>query len=259
MPYRPQADETAAIVKLTRWFETPAGQYVRNWELARLDAAVADVFGFHALQAGLPDFDALRANRMPFRAYVGLTRPQAAAPAHWRGIITASLEELPVATQSIDLLVLPHGLEYAQDPHAVLREAERVLMPEGRLVITGFNPWSLWGARHRLGRNDWLPECGRFIPISQLKDWLKLLSFELDRGHFGCYAPPMSSQKWLDRYAFMEKAGDRWWPVCGAVYAVSAVKRVQGMRLVGPAWKKDRRAPARGSVAINQRVKSRNQ
>jgi len=258
MPSRPQADEIDAIVKLTQWFQTPAGQYVWQWEHARLDAAVADVFGYHALQAGLPDFDTLRANRMPFRAYVGPTRPHAAPQARWQGVVAAALEDLPLASQSIDLLVLPHGLEYAKDPHSVLREAERVLMPEGRLVITGFNPLSLWGIRHWLGRSDWLPECGRFIPLPQLKDWLKLLSFELDRGHFGCYAPPVATEKWLQRYAFMEKAGDRWWPVCGAVYVVSAIKRVPGMRLVGPAWKKKRTTPARASVLINHRVPSRN-
>lgn len=224
-----------------------------NWELARADATVSDVFGFHAVQAGLPQIDTLRANRMPFQAYIGPVLPPA-PHSRWQGVVTAKFEELPIATQSIDLLVLPHCLEYAQDPHQVLREAERVLRPEGRLVISGFNPWSLWGARHRLGRDDWLPESGRLISLARLKDWLKLLSFELDRGYFGCYAPPLSTQKWLQRYAFMEKAGDRWWPVGGAVYIVSAVKRVPGMRLLGPAWKKRRRSPARASVAINQRL-----
>src|SRR5690606_4793432 len=161
----------------------------------------------------------------------------------------------PLATQSVDLLTLPHALEYASDPHRVLREAERVLMPEGRLVITGFNPWSLWSLRHRLSRRDWLPECDRLISIARLKDWLKLLSFDMDRGHFGCYVPPVSSERWLRRYAFMEDAGDRWWPVCGAVYVVSAVKRVHGMQIVAPSWKTRKRARATVPATLNRHTR----
>ncbi len=254
MPSITSREETAAILKLTDWFTTPAGQYVQAWEQARVDAAVEDAFGFHAVQAGMPDFDTLRANRMPFHAYVGPVRRQTPQPAHWAGEVVATLEELPLETQSVDLLTLPHGLEYARDPHAVLREAERVLLPEGRLVITGFNPWSLWAMRNRFASKDWLPECDRLLSIPRLKDWLKLLSFDLDRGHFGCYVPPVASVKWLTRYAFMEKAGDRWWPACGAVYVVSAVKRVHGTRLIGPTWKAPKRARAAGAVAVNQRV-----
>src|SRR5690606_38516028 len=75
------------------------------------------------------------------------------------------------------------------------------------------------------------------VSLGRLKDWFKLLSFEVDRGHFGCYVPPCVSTRWIERWSFMEAAGDRWWPFCGAVYVVSAVKRVPGMRLIGPAWK----------------------
>lgn len=251
MQTRPSPDETAAIVELTRWFQTPAGAYLREWELDRLDAMLEDVFGYHAVQAGPPLYDALRANRIAFKARVGQVLPEPAERPPGQALVCASLAYLPFASQSIDLLVLPHALEYAHDPHRVLREAERVLRPEGRLVIIGFNPWSLWGARHRMRSAGWMPASGRFLSISRLKDWLQLLSFELDRGQFGCYAPPLTSRSWLQRYGFLEKAGDRWWAVGGAVYIVSAIKRVQGMRLVGPAWKKKRRSAAR-AVAVNQ-------
>ena len=101
-------------------------------------------------------------------------------------------EELPFATHSIDLVVMPHILEFADDPHQVLREVERVLVPEGHVVITGFNPASLWGLRQfcsRLGASPFLPREGRFIALPRVKDWLKLLSFDFARGRFGCYAP----------------------------------------------------------------------
>ncbi len=256
MQFEPHEGESAAIVSLAQWFRTPAGQYVRQWEQARLDATVDDVFGYNAVQAGLPDCPALRRSRMPFRAYAGPTLPDATMHEHWNAVVMTSLEALPFESQSLDLFVLPHGLECARNPHQVLREAERVLIPEGRLVITGFNPWSLWGARQRLTGARWLPQCERFISITRLKDWLNLLSFDLDGGHFGCYALPINSQQWLERFRFLEKAGNRWWPVAGSVYILSAVKRIHGMRLVGPNWKNERARARPGQVAVHQRTGS---
>jgi SAM-dependent methyltransferase len=138
-------------------------------------------------------------------------------------------------------VVLPHSLEFARDPHQMLREVERVLRAEGRLVITGFNPASLWGARQslcRVGASPFLPRAGQFIGLPRIKDWLKLLSFEAQRGRFGCYVPWVRTQKWLERWSFLEKVGDRWWPVLGSVYLLTAVKRVRGMRLVGAVRKR---------------------
>jgi len=96
------------------------------------------------------------------------------------------------------------------------------------------------------------------VSLVRLKDWFKLLSFELDRGRFGCYAPACQTDRWLERWSFMESAGDRWWPVCGAVYVVSAVKRVAGMRLVGPVWKRARaRARSQGAVVSQKAWKQK--
>ena len=234
------------------------------WEQAQFDAAVADVFGYFALQCGLPQLDCLRSNRMPSRIHarflddagdvglVGETEVTTVRLAHF--------EELPFAAQSLDLVVLPHVLESAHDPHQVLREVDRVLRPEGRLILTGLNPISLWGARQAMPRGllpPFLPREGSFIGVPRLRDWLKLLSFELERARYGCYRPPCRTQQWLDRMAFMERAGDRWWPICGAVYFVAAIKRVRGMRLVGPVWKKV--APVRiAAAAAPQRQSSLN-
>jgi SAM-dependent methyltransferase len=162
-------------------------------------------------------------------------------------------EELPFETGSLDLVVLPHLFEFADDPHQILREVDRVLRAEGRLVISGFNPVSLWGMRQGLARGilpDYLPRPCRMLSVPRLRDWFKLLSFELDRGRFGCYAPPCRSDQWLARSAFLEKAGDRWWPICGAVYFLAAVKRVQGMRMIGPAWKRTSKATVGRAVVV---------
>ncbi|PRC91085.1 class I SAM-dependent methyltransferase [Solimicrobium silvestre] len=227
-------------IDLDAWLKQPSGIYVRAWEQTVLDKLTADIFGFNAVQIGLPQIDCLAASRMPNKWLANDTllpnSPNKIALLH-------DFEDLPFDTQSLDLIVLPHVLEFAAEPHQILREVERVLIPEGRLIICGFNGASLWGARQTVGRFSgryFLPKSAEFISLLRLKDWLKLLNMEVDRGHFGCYAPPLDNQKWLQRFHFMEPAGERWWPYLGAAYIVQAIKRVKGMHLIGPAWKNKR-------------------
>ena len=228
---------------LSSWFVTPAGKYVLDWELDQFDNAVEDIFGFRAVQVGLPGIDFLRRNRISYRFPLSLDAGAA---------VTADPLQLPLASQSADLLVLPHVLEFSPDPHRVLREAERVLMPEGQIVISGFNTLSFWGLKQSLARRgSAYPWNAHMLGLLRLKDWLKLLGFELNGGKFGCYAPPFSSEKWLARFAFMEKAGARWWPIAGGVYVVRAIKRTVGLRVVTPAWKTER-SPARALSAVTQ-------
>ena len=233
---------------LAEWFETPKGAYVLAWEQGQYESAVEDVFGFNALQVGLPEIDFLHANRMPHRLHAG----RAAACD-----VRAEPSQLPFASQSVDLVLLPHVLEFSAQPHEILREAERVLMPEGHIVISGFNPMSLWGLKRTVSRRrPQHPWCGDFIGLLRLRDWLKLLGFELNGGKFGCYAPPFGHAKWLKRFAFMEKAGDRWWPIAGGVYVVRAKKRTLGMRLVTPAWRNNNaKVRALAPVARRQAVR----
>lgn len=241
------------IVDLESWLRSDIGQYMLVWERARFDALVADAFGFNALQVGMPGLDMLDQNRIAFKAYTGPQLPDLACAAQWQSVVLSEAELLPFASQSIDLLVLPHGLECAADPHQVLREVERVLVPEGRVVISGFNPWSCWGVRNSTPyMKQWLPYPSKaLVSLPRLKDWLKLLSFDIDRGHFGCYIPAISSKKWIDRFSFMQHAGDRWWPYFGAVYVVSAVKRVPGMRMLTPGWKSKQKRMAGRAVAAS--------
>ena len=254
------------IISLASWFHTPPGRYAHAWEQARLDELTADIFGYNAVQIGMPQMDALAANRMPNRWVTDSMLPagtDATAIAPLSGtsravVLVHDFAELPFASQSLDLVVLPHVLEFATEPHQVLREVERVLIPEGQVIVCGFNPVSLWGIRQTAGRMTgahFLPLHGEFISVPRLKDWLKLLNMEINRGHFGCYAPPCATSKWLERFEFMEKAGNRWWPYLGALYIVQAIKRVKGMRLIGPAWEK-RTARMQPAVTATNRMKT---
>jgi SAM-dependent methyltransferase len=217
----------ANIISQSDWLATPLGAYLQNREQAMYDSAVGDIFGFNAVQLGLIESDLLKDSRMPFRCKV--------APGGDVGL-RCDFEQLPLASNSIDLLLLPHLLEYAANPHQVLREAERTLVPEGHLIISGFNPYSLWGLRRLYGEKKNYPWHGRFISLKRLKDWLALLALEVVGGHMACYAPPVNRENWLNRLDWMNKAGDRWWPMMGGVYFLTARKRVTGMRLIRPQW-----------------------
>ena len=166
----------------------------------------------------------------------------------------ADLHHLPFAGNSLDLIVLPHILEFDANPHQILREVERVLVPDGSVVVTGFNPYSLWGARRSLARRTQLPPfAGRYISVARLKDWFALLGLEPHAGAFGCYAPAVTEEKWLARFRFLDAAGDRWWPIGGAVYVIQAIKRQHGMRMILPAWR-ERKARAKALAPVAQRT-----
>ncbi len=281
----------AGIIGLADWLETPAGRYLLEWEQQQIENLVADIFGFHSLQLGLPQLDGLQANRMPHRWYAcdpvheasaAVVKPATAAaqpagtmPPRGEGggrssqrVATIDLQcefdALPFDTRSLDLVLLPHALELARDPHLALSEVERVLVPEGKVIILGFNPNSLWGLRQRIGRllarigvrsseGLYLPTAGEFIAFKRMRDWLRLLSFEVETGQFGCYRPALRSEKWLSRYGWIEAVGERWWPVFGAVYLLVAVKRVRGMRLVGLVKTQSVSPKAAPAAAVPQR------
>lgn len=215
------------IISETEWLATPLGAHVAAQEQAMFDAAVADIFGFNAVQLGMPQLDLLRDSRMLFRC---------AAAKNGNTALRCEFEQLPLATGSVDLLLLPHVLEFADNPHQVLRDAERALMAEGHIIISGFNPISFWGLYRVFCEKRDYPWRGRLISLMRLKDWLALLGFEIVAGRMGCYAPPVTSPKWLSRMAWMDKAGDRWWPMMGGVYFLVARKKVIGMRLIRPQW-----------------------
>jgi SAM-dependent methyltransferase len=246
------------------WFETPPGRYLLAWERAEFDRAVGDIFGFHALQLGLPEIDALQANRMPHR-WLALSEPPRSLIGGKPSLIT-DFAALPFEEGSLDLVVLPHSLELNADPHATLREVERVLVPEGKVVICCLNPASLWGLRQRrahllrkLGFGElYLPAEGEFIGYWRLRDWLRLLSFEVETSAFGCWRPSFKTDRWLERFDWLDHVGERWWPIFGAAYFIVAVKRVRGIKLIGPAWR-SKSSIATAPVPLANRVTKRSQ
>jgi SAM-dependent methyltransferase len=214
---------------LAEWFATKLGRYLLAREQAWFDRTVADIFGFHAIQLGLPQYPLLGQSRIAARWTVD---PDPSAQ------LRADPNWLPFAENSLDLIVLPHALEFSGDPHNLLREVYRATRSEGQILISGFNPFSLFGAKRYFGRAQFPPWNGSFIALYRLKDWLALLGFEVTGGGLDCYVPPLASEQWRSRFEWFERAGDRWWPIGGGVYYLRATKRVLGMRIITPAWER---------------------
>ena len=243
-----------------------------------MDEAVSDVFGFHALQLGLPGLQGLRANRMPHRWLACSAATTREAEAGVPVSVHCEYDALPFPSQSLDLVVMPHTLELSRDPHLALREAERVLVPEGRLMITAFNPASWWAmSGGKSGGGTARPEPGamaqdstgllaqepgwpvraQMLGFRRLRDWLRLLSFEVEAARFGRFGPRVETAIWQQRWSWVEPVGQRWWPVLGAVYGLTAVKRVRGMRLVGLAKRQARYASAPRPALVSSQQGSR--
>ncbi len=200
----------------------PVVRRLLAWQQAQADTGLADVFGYHALQASGLGLDLLRGNRMPHR-WQARNEFEDTERAH---ALAFDSRAWPWLAESLDLVVLPHTLERSADPHVCLREVERVLIPEGHVCITGFNPWSLWGqrllrAQRRSHQADLAPWPAQPIGYARVRDWLHLLGFEVQQAHFLAWTP-----QWLDPLA------RRWGPLWGDVYWLLATKRVPGGRLL---------------------------
>ena len=241
------------------WFLTPAGRYMAQWSLETADAMLPDVFGLQAAQIGCSTLDLLARNRIQHR--FRCQTPDDSGPLVVAGNTPlgtmADPAALPFDADSLDLLVLPYLLEFHSHPHQVLREAQRVLRPEGQLLVFGLNPLSIWGLRNSMsqartpGRTGF-PWPGHYLSVHRLKDWLKLLDFDVSRGQFGCYAPPCGNEHRLSHLKWLDRAGDRWWGFAGACYALMAIKRIPGMTLLTPNWLSKEQKLARKATLVTE-------
>lgn len=213
--------------QLQQWFTSTQGQAIWRCEQEKIEPLLTQTFGYLALQLGLPQFDFLANSPIQKKLIVSSFGEESHLSAH--PCIEAQAEEIPLQEQSVDLLILPHSMELNEYPSAILREAHRLLINEGRLIILGFNPLHLWNVRSLYHKNNTVP-----IPLKhqisqrKLSNWVKLAGFEIE--HFTSWGE--SNNRWL----FLHK--NPWLAKEGAFYVISARKRSIGLRLVGPALTK---------------------
>lgn len=162
---------------LQDWFDSPLGRALLVQEREAMAAALECAFGVECLQVGAwgPPGHFLDLARTQRRTLLS-----AAGPGATRGDICAQPSSLSIQADTIDVLLLPHTLELEADPHEVLREAQRVLRPEGCLLVLGFEPLGSWAVRGRLGKEGFPPGIERLLSERRLADWLKLLGFDVD-------------------------------------------------------------------------------
>ncbi len=225
--------------RLQQWYSDALGQRLLESERRELDEILPNLFGYHLVQVGQPVCeDLLQASRISHRLVVEEMAAEASPAPGLRGRADA----LPLQRDSVDVVLLPHTLEFASRPHEVLREAERVLVAEGHVVILGFNPWSLWGLWRLLrGRRGHPPWCGTFRSLLRLRDWLALLGFDTVMTRMYFYRPPLRNAALMQRLSFLERLGGHWWPILGGAYVLVARKRVVGLTPIRPRWRPRRR------------------
>lgn len=218
--HQPPFEDLAPVLRA--WFQTELGRAVLTAEQQLIDRCLDDCFGYHLLQLSVDNdltfYDDCRVQRC-FKA--GAVPPLGAAE---RALfVQCDVQELPFESDSLDAVIVHHAMEFAANPHAVLRELYRVIVPQGRIVLVGFNPWSLLGARMALGRyrsgSIWR---NHFLSVSRLHDWLQLLGFTMQRTDYGFHRPPLHR---AGPWAAREHAWARHWPG-GGIYAITAVKEV---------------------------------
>jgi SAM-dependent methyltransferase len=170
----------------SHWLETGTGTALLHEESRQVAGAFESIFGDQFLQIGLWGDPAL------FRRFARTRRYAVVAPRPGPGVDFLSVpEDLGVTTDSIDAVFLPHVLETTEDPHATLREVDRILRPDGHVVIAGFNPWGWWGARHYLSRRRFPAGGRRMVSEARLRDWLQLLDYSVQPARFHHQAAPV--------------------------------------------------------------------
>jgi len=242
----PEQEENDPVLPLDDWYRSTLGQELAEQEGQCLERMLGDTFGYYLLQVGgcscFPE--ATRISRIHRRIFIPAT-----AVLHSLGSqVVASPGRLPIAADSVDVVVLPHTLEFADDARQVLRETERVLIAEGRLVVIGFNALSMWGVwrlvRGRKGRAPW---CGKFLTPFRIADWLSLLGFDVEMQETMMFRPPWR-RALLQQFSFLDRMGRRFWPLLGGVFAIRAVKRVSTLTPIRSIWNTRRPVLAGGAV-----------
>ena len=222
----------AVTPRLDAWLASPLGTALLDQERAAVAEAMECVFGTQCLQVG---------RWGPPGLFLDLARTQRHALLSPNGPgdrgIRSLASSLAIQSDSIDALLLPHTLEFAQDPHQVLREAERVLRAEGCLLITGFEPLGGWALRGRLSRGEFPPGIARWLPERRLADWLKLLSFEVDPASRFLYTLPFARAQSGRVRRWTEGSGRALWRRLSGAYVLRARKRVYSVTPLRPQFR----------------------
>jgi hypothetical protein len=235
MTSTPEDAERSVRARVVEWFGGYLGEALLQAERAEVSQVLPDLFGYHIVQLGVrgPD-DLLGSSRISHRVVMDIGPVPGTPPQHPMCVPSA----LPLASNSIDVMVVPHVLEFEPEAYTVLLEAERILIGEGMLIVLGFHPWSLWGLWRFLFKSPGrVPWCGRFIAPGRVGSWLCDLGFEVVRTRGFYFRPPLADVGNVRRFMFLDRLGARCWPYFGGAYLLLAKKRVVTLTPIVPSWR----------------------
>jgi hypothetical protein len=222
-----------------QWLESPAGQSFQQAEREAASTELGRMFGAQFLQIGAwGDPEA-------FLGYPATARRAICDSEAGPGVgFVARPERLPVSGQTVDGLFLPHTIELTRHPHEVLREAERVLVGGGRIIVLGFNPVSILGIRRLLTRGGFPPGLNQTVSQRRLTDWLSLLGFDVtvSRRYFAAVSGGDSIRDRLRQLPFSYGA-----------YMLVAIKRVHIVTPLRKLWRHPAKVSARHVVEPSTR------
>ncbi|MFT5739232.1 MAG: SAM-dependent methyltransferase [Gammaproteobacteria bacterium] len=224
-------NEDKNIASIDDWYQNAAGQYLLAEIKDKLAPVLATCFGYYSVQIGCSSLVRDISEHCRVKRCMGLGDPRSNAD------IKAHPELMPIASDSVDLVILMHCLSLSAEPHAVLREVQRVLIPEGRLIIIDFNPWSIWGGIHLL--KSWLekvPWNGHYYTAGRLNDWMQLLGFDLSRSYKAGYLPPIPNTSMTKYLGWLEKGMRNWLPFSGTLNILVYSKNISPMTPVRHRW-----------------------
>ena len=217
---------------LAQWYASGLGQSILDQLDCSLATCLADVFGFQGLlaHAGLHRRTVLDAPGLP-------------------ADVSADVLSLPIARDTMKAVLFFHTLDFCDQPHQALREADRVLMSDGHLIIVGFNPLSAFGARHLLsGWRQRAPWNGRFYSRMRVTDWLSVLDYRVQHSEATFIRPPINSPRLLTRLRHLERL-QPWVGGIGGLYVLQARKQTLPLTAARLNWRRQRPGIAVGSFA----------
>jgi SAM-dependent methyltransferase len=210
--------------ELHRWFRTQLGQAVVDAECRFLSHRLTGIHARTILQIG--SFGQGQRPALFGNARQWLVDHDADGPLD----VAGDCRELPFASDSMDVVLLVHQLEFTPAPHDVLREVARIVSPEGWLINLGFNPYSFWGLRRALARNVTdSPWRGRYVSRARVEDWLRVLGLAIEHRDGLMLRPPLRNRRQLERLAPLERWGRHYARWLGGVHVTAARKHVAGV------------------------------
>ncbi len=215
---------------INEWYASQSGKNLSEDISLSLAESLSQCFGYYAVQIGCSNLTESIVQKSRVRHQFVLDVKDAE--------VLAQHEYLPIANDSVDLVVAAHCLSYSKHPHALLREIDRVMVPEAKLIIIEMNPLSLWGLRHSL--QAWLekmPWCGRLFSQKRLNDWLTILGFKKMQILKVHYDLPLQLKTQNTLAHWLSKATKRWLPFMSAVNVFVYEKSITPMTPIKSLWR----------------------